>query len=187
MDRGVQAEGFKAKVCLNIATWNMYTDALRGPIMALVAGLQAVRRRIMGHAGAYKGDHYSGSAEAKIRSFEDAGVVMTDHPAKFGEAMRLLLNTDLKTRPVKSIERPPASRYSAPYAAAPRRYDIFQSRSIYSSAHLLKSTIPRSYLPIAKRGMHLVGWRALELLTSLGIPKALTSNSVKGEPSKRTT
>lgn len=38
-----------------------------GPVMGLVAELQAVRHRIVGHAGAYYGN-FSGSAQAKIPS-----------------------------------------------------------------------------------------------------------------------
>ena len=44
----------------------------------------------MGHAGAFVGPHEV-DARQKIRELEQAGVVMTDHPAKFGNTMRELL------------------------------------------------------------------------------------------------
>ena len=58
--------------------------------MALIGGVQAPPSRIMGHAGAFVGP---GEADAmqKICALRDAGVVMTDHPAKFGNQMRNLL------------------------------------------------------------------------------------------------
>ncbi|MCJ1308138.1 hypothetical protein MMC25_001790 [Agyrium rufum] len=60
------------------------------PIMALVGGVQAPSGRIMGHAGAFVGP---GEFDAlyKIRALQDAGVVITDHPSKFGNIMRDLL------------------------------------------------------------------------------------------------
>lgn len=46
----------------------------------------------MGHAGAFvtlgEPDAYT-----KIKALEDAGVVMTNHPAKFGEGMSKLLGS----------------------------------------------------------------------------------------------
>ena len=53
----------------------------------------------MGHAGAFVGP---GEADApqKIRALEDAGVVITDHPAKFGNQMRDLLRQPTSTKTV---------------------------------------------------------------------------------------
>ena len=63
--------------------------------MGLVAGLRAVNYRIMGHAGALV-QHPQASAAAKINALEAAGVVMIDHPAKFGEGMKKLLHVGNK-------------------------------------------------------------------------------------------
>ncbi|KAI9819866.1 MAG: hypothetical protein M1827_006435 [Pycnora praestabilis] len=60
------------------------------PIMALVGGTQAAPGRVMGHAGAFVAADEA-DALAKIRAFEDAGVVMVNHPAKFGNGMKSLL------------------------------------------------------------------------------------------------
>ncbi|KAL1996769.1 hypothetical protein VTN49DRAFT_7634 [Thermomyces lanuginosus] len=60
------------------------------PIMALIGGLEAPQGRIMGHAGAWAGPEEP-DAKTKYRALEDAGVVMVDHPEKFGERMKTLL------------------------------------------------------------------------------------------------
>ena len=60
------------------------------PIMALVAGEQAPRARIMGHAGAWAAPGEPDAAE-KYKALESAGAVMVHHPEKFGEEMRGLL------------------------------------------------------------------------------------------------
>lgn len=58
--------------------------------MALVGGLHPAPGRVMGHAGAFVAPG-EGDALSKIRALKDAGVVITDHPAKFGESMNKLL------------------------------------------------------------------------------------------------
>lgn len=65
------------------------TDGKR-PIMALIAGIQAPSGRVMGHAGAFVGAGEK-KAAGKVRALEDVGVVMTNHPSKFGEGMKRLL------------------------------------------------------------------------------------------------
>ena len=61
--------------------------------MALVAGMQARSGRFMGHAGAFVGPGES-DALSKARALESAGVVLTNHPSKFGGRMRKLLPSD---------------------------------------------------------------------------------------------
>ena len=58
--------------------------------MALIAGVQAPVGRVMGHAGALvrPGEN---SAKSKIKTLEDAGVTIVNHPSKFGEGMKQLL------------------------------------------------------------------------------------------------
>ncbi|KAL4894001.1 succinyl-CoA synthetase-like protein [Aspergillus ambiguus] len=60
------------------------------PIMGLVGGLYAPPGRIMGHAGAWTAVGEPGP-EAKYQALERAGVVMVNHPEKFGEGMKTLL------------------------------------------------------------------------------------------------
>lgn len=62
------------------------------PIMGLVGGLHAPAGRIMGHAGAWTAVGEPG-AHAKYQALERAGAVMVNHPEKFGEGMKTLLNS----------------------------------------------------------------------------------------------
>ena len=62
--------------------------------MALIAGVQAPSGRVMGHAGAFVGAGEK-KAAGKVRALEDAGVVTTNHPSKFGEEMRRLLGSEI--------------------------------------------------------------------------------------------
>ena len=61
--------------------------------MALIAGIQAPSGRVMGHAGAFVGAGEK-KATGKVRALEDAGVVTTNHPSKFGEEMKRLLGSE---------------------------------------------------------------------------------------------
>lgn len=46
-----------------------------------------------------------GDALSKIKALEDAGVVMTDHPAKFGDGMKKLLGSAASRKPsVRTLE-----------------------------------------------------------------------------------
>ncbi|KAL8828967.1 MAG: hypothetical protein Q9191_002291, partial [Dirinaria sp. TL-2023a] len=79
------------------------------PIMALVAGMQAVAGRIMGHSGAFIG-HLDGDAQHKSNCLADAGAVLTNHPSKCGTVMRELLE--------KSSTRAPSSGSASAVSAA---------------------------------------------------------------------
>ena len=61
--------------------------------MALIAGVRAPSGRVMGHAGACV-DAGEKKAGGKVRALEDAGVVITNHPSKFGEGMKRLLGSE---------------------------------------------------------------------------------------------
>ena len=60
------------------------------PIMGLVSGVEAPPGRVMGHAGAWAAPGEASPAD-KIRILERAGVVMVNHPEKFGAGMKQLL------------------------------------------------------------------------------------------------
>ena len=62
--------------------------------MALVAGMQARPGRMMGHAGAFVGPG-EGDALSKARFLQSAGVVLTNHPSKFGDHMQKLLGLNV--------------------------------------------------------------------------------------------
>lgn len=63
-----------------------FANNLPRPIAALIGGINAAPGRIMGHAGAFT---LPGEPDAvtKIRHLEDAGCIMVNHPAKFGDAL----------------------------------------------------------------------------------------------------
>jgi succinyl-CoA synthetase alpha subunit len=68
----------------------VYTEILDRPISALIGGINAAPGRVMGHAGAFI---LPGEPDAltKIKYLKDAGVSIVNHPAKFGDAMKVLL------------------------------------------------------------------------------------------------
>ena len=66
--------------------------------MALIAGIQAPAGRVMGHAGALVGAGEK-KAAGKVRALEDAGVVITNHPSRFGEGMKRLLGSEIHRIP----------------------------------------------------------------------------------------
>ena len=76
--------------------------------MALVAGMQAKSGRVMGHAGAFVGPGER-DALSKARALESAGVVLTNHPSKFGDQMRRLLGSDVDRIATVSEEQTPHS------------------------------------------------------------------------------
>ncbi|KAK5652602.1 hypothetical protein OQA88_10363 [Cercophora sp. LCS_1] len=61
------------------------------PIVGLIAGVNEVKGRIMGHAGAFTSLEEP-SAAAKITTLTDAGVRMVGHPSKIGQELKSLLS-----------------------------------------------------------------------------------------------
>ncbi|KAJ7172839.1 succinyl-CoA ligase subunit alpha [Mycena crocata] len=72
-----------------IAKYRRHTEQPK-PIAALVAGILAPHGRVMGHAGAWAGLGERSAGE-KYNALRNAGAVMVDHPAQFGEVMARLL------------------------------------------------------------------------------------------------
>ncbi|KAE8133196.1 putative succinyl-CoA synthetase subunit alpha [Aspergillus pseudotamarii] len=79
------------------------------PIMALVGGLHAPPGRIMGHAGAWTAIGEP-DADAKYQALERAGAVMVNHPEKFGEGMKTLLNSRPRVQNTTSASTPNQKR-----------------------------------------------------------------------------
>lgn len=73
--------------------------------MALIAGVQAPSGRVMGHAGAFVGAGEK-KAAGKVRALEDVGVVITNHPSKFGEGMKRLLGNGSHWTSVSDLQGP---------------------------------------------------------------------------------
>ncbi|KAF2838687.1 hypothetical protein M501DRAFT_1004497 [Patellaria atrata CBS 101060] len=79
---------------IHAAEWvNEYKKRTRKPkpIAALLGGYCWQEGKIYGHAGAFEspGDP---KLRFKYKSLQDAGVIMVDHPAKFGRVMKILLS-----------------------------------------------------------------------------------------------
>ncbi|GAB1196352.1 hypothetical protein APSETT444_005621 [Aspergillus pseudonomiae] len=75
------------------------------PVMALVGGLHATPGRIMGHAGAWTAIGEP-DANTKYQALERAGAVMVNHPEKFGEGMKTLLNSRPRVQNTTSTTAP---------------------------------------------------------------------------------
>lgn len=108
----------------------------------------------MGHAGAFT---IAGEPDArqKIKAFEDAGVTMVNHPAKFGEAMKRLLGDSGR-----------ASSGAGSVAAS-------QRRGMHTMARRLRpSSDPKTISKIQKRSLYIREDLAFDLLRERGINAA---------------
>ena len=101
MDQKVSPENKESKVTLTLDSGGYLLKRHR-PIMALIAGTQAPRNTVMGHAGALYHNASEGAA-LKFKELKDLGVVMTNHPSKFGAGMQALLSS---SRSPLSLRRP---------------------------------------------------------------------------------
>ncbi|KAA6410784.1 MAG: succinyl- alpha subunit [Lasallia pustulata] len=118
--------------------------------MALIGGVQAAPGRVMGHAGAFVAPG-EGDALSKIRALEDAGAVITNHPAKFGEGMKNLLGSS-------------ASMKSSVDTVATQR------RSMHT-IHARPSAQPKAFIPQAqKRSLYIKQSQAFDMLKSYDVP-----------------
>ncbi|KAI9841753.1 MAG: hypothetical protein M1837_000414 [Sclerophora amabilis] len=132
------------------------------PIAGLVAGIQAVPGRVMGHAGAFAAPGEA-NAETKIKALEEAGVQIVNHPAIFGNVMKRLLLTS-----------PEGGRTHTPSGPAMR-----QQRGVHSLAagdrkcrlsRSAKTTLYKTSLwPCQRRTIYINQAQAFQLLKMRGV------------------
>ncbi|KAM7190634.1 Succinyl-CoA synthetase-like protein [Naviculisporaceae sp. PSN 640] len=124
------------------------------PIVGLIAGRCEAPGRIMGHAGAFTSIGEPDAA-AKIAALEDAGVVMVNHPSKFGHVLKRRLEA-------KGAGLTPRPSSSSPTA---------QRRQFHTMRHRPTVASSRSPMPLnqhQKRGFHLAEDKCMDLLREAG-------------------
>ncbi|MCJ1357354.1 MAG: hypothetical protein MMC33_007350 [Icmadophila ericetorum] len=127
------------------------------PIMAMVAGIQAPRGRVMGHAGAFIAPGED-NAQTKIKAFEEAGVTIVHHPSKFGEDMKQLLSS----RP-----RPQTTHESISQ----------QKRGLHTISRRAKPSSSIQSSSVTTRKLHLDRLQSFELLRASSQPISRIINS----------
>lgn len=78
-----------------------YRQHMTKPVVAFIAGLTAPPGRRMGHAGAIISGG-AGSAQEKIKTLAEAGIVVAINPAEMGRTMADILEKRSKRRSLKS-------------------------------------------------------------------------------------
>ncbi|MCJ1292162.1 hypothetical protein MMC34_003712 [Xylographa carneopallida] len=156
------------------------------PIMGLVTGILAVPGRVMGHAGAFAVLEEEKAAE-KTRLLEDAGVVMTDHPAKFGTVMKELLEANSALTSNKTWLKAPDTHSGTldtktyrdqPFGACQNKQSHPQTRSLHRYAKRPQHTINQA-VRRERRNISFKGHEALTLLSNVGIPVNPSLKSTK--------
>lgn len=144
------------------------------PIAALIGGVHAAPGRVMGHAGAFT---VSGEpdAVAKIRAFQEAGVTMVNHPAKFGEVMKTLLGQSGRASSGSALSGSAGQKRGMHTMA--RRLRPSTTRSKFSRAAQVWPPAPASPSSSGqqKRTLYVSQEHAFDLLRQHGIS---TSNSL---------
>lgn len=123
------------------------------PFMAVIGGIESPLGRVMGHAGAFRSP-FEATAREKIAALEKEGVVVVDHPEKFGEGMKKLL--------AQRNPRSAGKAASGPGAMQRRGYHTMRRRPILSASSS-KVTVDQ------KRTLIIKQHESFDLLTQRGI------------------
>ncbi|TQB68111.1 hypothetical protein MPDQ_004016 [Monascus purpureus] len=122
------------------------------PIMALVAGMQAPRGRVMGHAGAWAAPGEP-DARKKYKALESAGAVMVHHPENFGEKMKGLLSKN-------------TSRFGTTSTSTP----LSHRRGFHTRRQLSPTSYHRRLSLTQVRTLYVTQFQALDMLKEKSIP-----------------
>ncbi|KAL8827759.1 MAG: hypothetical protein Q9170_006884 [Blastenia crenularia] len=138
------------------------------PIMALVAGFQAPPITVMGHAGAFS-VLFNEKARAKAERLTRQGVVLVNHPSKFGTAMREILeersheDAGNKSNPRQYRERKGKAGNVAGNCG-------HQQRRLHTHARRPAWSAPSVIHVLARHGHFLAPDRSLQLLKAYQVP-----------------
>ncbi|KAI1503203.1 succinyl-CoA synthetase-like protein [Biscogniauxia marginata] len=140
------------------------------PIVALVAGINAVPERIMGHAGAFSlpGEP---SALAKVHALKTAGAAIINHPSRFGPVLKTMLRGSTSSGTGVTTSSDPSSRQPS------RRGIHTAARQPGITPHTI-TTVWCQGPPVTQqaRSIYLTRNTALDFLRRRGIP--VTKNSI---------
>ncbi|KAI1349602.1 succinyl-CoA synthetase-like protein [Xylaria sp. FL0043] len=132
------------------------------PIAAIIAGINAVPGRIMGHAGAFAlpGEP---SAQDKIKALQAASCTIVNHPSRFGPVLKSMLHGSTPSgHGVTSSPSPGVS---------------FQRRANYTTTRRPRPSRTSSYMQ-QTRSIQLAQASALNLLRQRGVPVVNSSTPV---------
>ena len=127
----------------------------------------------MGHAGAFVGPNEV-DAHRKIQELEQAGVMMIDHPAKFGNSMCDLLSHRLGKAPVSHTA--PLILGLATLMGAGKKFQrthnetTNQRRSIHTYRYQRNSYRSAYEVQQPRRSLHIASSQALDILKLMNVP-----------------
>lgn len=99
------------------AAWYI-KEHVKKPVVGFIAGRTAPPGRRMGHAGAIISGG-KGTAEDKIATMQQCGIIVAESPAVIGATMQAVLNgTATNNKPVKAAAKPSAATKPAKKSAA---------------------------------------------------------------------
>jgi succinyl-CoA synthetase alpha subunit len=137
------------------------------PIIGLIAGVQEAHGHIMGHAGAFT---IAGEPDAstKIQALREAGVTMVDHPAKFGDAIKIRLEAQQSAQS--------SSATQSPFSIGTQRRHLHTLFRPPAQPHRHSHTTR-----VQKRTIYLPEWTSFDLLREQGV----TASSYSGTGTRR--
>lgn len=135
------------------------------PIMALIAGFQAPFETVMGHAGAFARSE-SEHGNEKVKALIQEGVIITNHPSKFGIMMKQMLD-DLDPVKWRGLAEADYLKKEPTRAVGGR---VNQARNIHTATRRPRLSSPRTQEFFKRNGHFLSSDRSLQLLEAHQVP-----------------